>query len=80
MTLHHLVTGVDPKKPPYEIKPICQVNPNFPKGLEYIISKCTWPNPAERYQTCGELLDDLNNYLYLPKPKGILGKIFMNKL
>lgn len=76
MTMHHLATGVDPKQPPYETKPICQVNPNLPKGLEYIITKCTQFNPDERYQNCDELIDDLNNYMNLPKPKGLFSKIF----
>lgn len=79
MTMFRLVTGLNPTEPPYEIKPICLVNPNLPKGLEYIISKCTRPNPAERYQSCDELMADLNNYLGLPKPKGIFGKLFGKK-
>lgn len=79
MTMFRLVTGINPTEPPYEIKPICLVNPNLPKGLEYIISKCTQPNPAERYQSCDELMADLDNYLSLPKPKGIFGKLFGKK-
>lgn len=76
MTMFRLVTGIDPNEPPYEIKPICSINPGLPKGLEYIISKCIRPNPAERYQSCEELLFDLNHYLELPKSKGILSKLF----
>lgn len=79
MTLHHLVTGVDPKEPPYETKPICQINPSLPKGLEYIISKCTQLNPNDRYQNCDELMADLIDYMNLPKPKGLFGKIFGKK-
>lgn len=78
MTMHHLVTGVDPKQPPYETKPICQINPDLPKGLEYIISKCIQPNPDDRYQNCDELMDDLNNYMKQPK-KSFLGKLFGKK-
>ena len=55
------------------------INPSLPKGLEYIISKCIQMNPDERYQTCEELLADLNNYLNLPKQKGIFGKLFGKK-
>lgn len=76
MTMFRLVTGVDPIEPPYEIKPICTINPNLPRGLEYIISKCIQLNPNERYQSCEELMADLNNYLSLPTPKGIFSKIF----
>ena len=79
VTMFRLVTGANPTEPPYEIKPICSLNPKLPKGLEYIISKCTQPNPAERYQSCDELMSDLNNYLSLPKPKGIFGKLFGKK-
>lgn len=79
MTLHYLVTGVDPRQSTHTAKPICQINPDLPKGLEYIISKCIEYNPDERYQTCDELLKDLNNYMNLPKPKGIFGKLFRKK-
>ena len=33
------IEGVNPKELPYEVKPIREINPQFPKGLEYIISK-----------------------------------------
>lgn len=76
MTMHHLVTGIDPKKSLCEAFPIRQYNAALPKGLEYIISKCIQSNPDDRYQSCDELLTDLNNYMKLPKPKGIIGKLF----
>lgn len=76
MTLCELVTGEDPKKREYVHRPIRQINPDLPKGLEYIISKCTEIAPKNRYQSCSELLDDLNNYMSLPKSKGIFGKFF----
>ena len=79
MTMHHLVTGIDPRKPPYMTEPICQINPNLPKGLEYIISKCIQPNPKDRYQNCNELMKDLNSYLELPRPKGLFRKLFGKK-
>ena len=79
MTMFRLVTGINPTEPPYEVKPIRLVNPNLPQGLEYIISKCTQPNPEERYQTCYDLMDDMDNYLDLPKPKGFFGKLFGKK-
>ena len=79
MTLHQLVTGVDPKISLWSAKPICQINASLPKGLEYIISKCTQHNLEDRYQNCDELMNDLNNYMNLPKPKGILGRLFGKK-
>ena len=79
MTMFRLVTGINPTQPPYEIKPIREVNPNLPEGLEYIISKCIMPNPKDRYQSCNELMVALNNYLILPRRKGLFGKIFGKK-
>ena len=77
--MFRLVTGLNPTEPPYEVVPFRLVNPQLPKGLEYIISKCTQPNPKEKYQTCDELMEDMNNYLNLPKPKGFFGKLFGKK-
>lgn len=79
MTMFRLVTGINPADPPYDIKPICVINPKLPKGLEYIITKCTQPNPAERYPSCDTLRADLDNYLNLPKPKSIFSKLFGKK-
>lgn len=61
-TLYHVLTGKNPGEPPYEIKPICEWNPELSKGLEKIICKCTMPDPAKRYSSCEELLYDLEHY------------------
>ena len=61
-TMYHLVTGHNPSKPPYEMYPIRQWNPNLSAGLEAIITKCTQKNPLDRYQSCAELLYALDNY------------------
>lgn len=60
-TLYHLVTGCNPCKPPYEIRPIRQFDQKLSQGLEYIIGKCTRRDPADRFQTAAELLDALRN-------------------
>lgn len=75
-TLYRLVTGCDPHEPPYEIVPICRINPELPKGLEYIIAKCTEIDRAKRYKSCIELLEDLENYTELPKKEGFFKRIF----
>lgn len=62
VTLYHLVTGKNPCEPPYEIYPIRNWNPELSGGLENIIKKCTQLNPDDRYQSCAELLYDLNHY------------------
>lgn len=61
-TLYHIVTGMNPCEPPYEIKPIRQWNPALSSGLEKILIKCTQPNPNDRYQSCSELLYALDHY------------------
>lgn len=71
--------NVDPKEINFVVQPLCQVNSSLPKGLEYIIDKCIKLNPDERYQTCMELRNDLNNYLQLPPKKGIFAKLFGSK-
>lgn len=61
-TLYHLVTGCNPSEPPYEIRPIRQINPGLSGGLERIIQKCVQKNPDERYQSCAELMYALEHY------------------
>lgn len=61
-TLYHLVTGRNPSEPPYEIKPIREVNPALSGGLEKIIKKCTQRDPNDRYQLAAELMYDLEHY------------------
>lgn len=79
MTMHNLVTGVDPDKPPYVYVPIREYNPNLPKGLEYIIDKCTQFNPEKRYSNCNDLIVDLDNYKHLPPRQGIIKHLFGKK-
>lgn len=61
-TLYHLVTGMNPCEPPYEIKPIRQINPSLSGGLERIILKCTQRDPNDRYQSAAELMYALEHY------------------
>ena len=78
-TLYHLVTGMNPCEPPYEIKPIREINPALSGGLERIILKCTQRDPNDRYQSAAELMYALEHYeeiddLYRKKQKGKLAK------
>ena len=61
-TLYHLVTGMNPCEPPYEIKPIRQINPSLSSGLERILLKCTQRDPNDRYQSAAELMYALEHY------------------
>lgn len=82
-TLYHLVTGMNPSEPPYEMKPIRQINPILSNGLEKIILKCTQRNPDDRYQSCSELMYALEHYdeiddSYRKKQKRKLGVFFLS--
>ncbi len=60
MTMHHLLTGVDPRtKKAYA--PVRQWNPEVSEGIEAIIDKCVQPAAENRYQTCTDLLYDLEH-------------------
>ncbi len=61
-TLYHLVTGMNPCEPPYEIKPIREINPALSGGLERIILKCTQRDPNDRYQSAAEMMYALEHY------------------
>lgn len=63
-TIYHLVTGLSPRSPQteYDMLPIRQLNPQLSSGLEKIIIKCTQQNRNDRYQSCAELLYDLDHY------------------
>lgn len=76
MTMYRLITGVDPTQTPYEVTLICRINPNLPKGLEYIICKCIQVNPKDRYPSCAVLMDDLNKYQRLPNKKSLFLRLF----
>lgn len=62
MTLYHLVTGIDPCKYIIKSKSIRDVNPSLSHGLDMIIAKCIQDLPDDRYQSCAELMYDLEHY------------------
>ncbi len=62
VTLYYLLTGHNPGEPPYRIFPIRYFDPSFSAGLEKIIIKCTAKDPGDRYQSCAELMYDLQHY------------------
>lgn len=81
-TLYHLVTGMNPCKPPYEIKPIREINPILSSGFEKIIQKCTQRDPNDRYQSAAELMYALDHYeeiddRYRKKQKGKLARFLV---
>lgn len=61
-TMYHLITGHSPAEPPYEIKPLSYWDPvYYGTGLEHIINKCCQQDPEARYQSCAELMYDLEH-------------------
>lgn len=61
-TMYHLITGKSPAEPPYVMHPIRQVDASFSPGLEKIISKATQQNPDKRYDSCAEMLYELEHF------------------
>lgn len=61
VTMYHLLTGKSPYEPPYQFVPARQLNDKLSHGMEYILDKCVRPEPADRYQSVDELLDDLEH-------------------
>lgn len=59
MTMHHLLTGVNPKGQKYV--PVRLLNPKISEGLGAVIDKCVEPKLDDRYQSCEALLYDLNH-------------------
>lgn len=62
ITLYYLLTNIDPCKNLISDKSVRAVNPALSHGLDAIIQKCTQFQPADRYQSCAELMYDLENY------------------
>ena len=61
VTMYHLLTGISPLEPPYELRKLRLIDSNFSEGIEYIVNKCIQSDPINRYQSVEELLYDLNN-------------------
>lgn len=59
VTLYHMLTGHNPAKPPYGIRPIRYMKPELTWDMERIVEKCTEEEPSKRYQTAEELKKDL---------------------
>ena len=62
LSMYHMLTNVNPCVTLVTDKSIRAVNPALSRGLDQIIIKCTQDNPDDRYQSCAELMYDLENY------------------
>ena len=65
-TMYAMLTGINPNQIPEDKqKPVREIDSNISVGLEKIIIKCCQRNPDDRYQSCEELMYDLQNYTKL---------------
>lgn len=60
MTMHHLLTGKDPRSGEAYV-PARMYRPELSEGIEIIIDKCVQPAAENRYQSCTDLLYDLEH-------------------
>jgi len=59
MTMFHMLTGISPVDPEFELKPVRYYDKDLSLGIEKIISKCVMFNPSDRYQKAIDLQSDL---------------------
>jgi serine/threonine-protein kinase len=76
-TLRHLLTGIDPSVPRSEDTTRRPAAPALPAGVERVVTRCMRLNPAERYQSCAELLYELDRCF---ERDGRRGKRWMRRL
>lgn len=68
-TLHHLLTGRDPRlEPPFTFseRPVTQANPAVSEELEEVVYKALQYNPQNRYQTAVEMKEALRKAIKKP--------------
>lgn len=61
VTIHYLLTGKNPIKPPYEFLPVRKLSPEVSPAMEEIVKRCLRPNPDQRYASADALMADLRN-------------------
>lgn len=66
-TMYHMLTGHNPARPPYGLRPIRYMKPELTKDMERIVEKCTEEEPVKRYQTAEELRNDLKRQRFSGK-------------
>lgn len=65
--LYHMLTGFNPSRPPYGVRPPRCMNPELTEGIEKIVLKCTEKEPSRRYQSVEEVKRDLIRRKYLKR-------------
>lgn len=65
-TLYYMLTGINPNLISEDKqRAVREIDSSISVGLERIIIKCCQKNPDDRYQSCEELMYDLQNYTKL---------------
>lgn len=61
-TMYHLLTGYSPADTQFVILPLGQLRPELAgSGIEEVVATCCQPEPANRYQSCAELMYALDH-------------------
>ncbi|MBQ6385451.1 MAG: serine/threonine protein kinase [Lachnospiraceae bacterium] len=61
-TMYHLLTGYSPADTQFVIYPVGRLRPELSgSGIEKIVARCCEPDPADRYQSCAELMYALSH-------------------
>ena len=56
-TIYHLLTGYSPADTQFVVLPLGQLKPELAgSGIEEVVATCCQPDPANRYQSCAELM------------------------
>lgn len=61
VTVHYLLTGKNPTRPPYEFLPVRKLAPDVSPAMEEIVKRCLQPNPDMRYKTADALYQSLTH-------------------
>lgn len=72
-TLHHVLTRKDPRlEPPFSFheRPISSFNPKAPPGLIAVVDRALSFNAAERYGSCAEMKEALEQLRFRPAAVG----------
>lgn len=61
VTVHYLLTGKNPLKPPYHFVRIRKLKSELSYAMEEVVRKCLQPNPDQRYNSAEALYQELTH-------------------
>ena len=68
-TLYHLLTGMNPSKPPYHLYKIREKNPFISEKLEQVVETCMAEEKEKRYKNMEEVISELKRCERMPEKK-----------